>query len=256
MDFSIKKPSHLFVLLALIVVLLIVVVFPLLSFFGMFNSLQSAQMGGIPENIRLIFEIFALLIQIVILVVLLFIGVPWLWYSLVNKLTLKEMLFRLKLRFEEIDVAFLWGIIAVIVAFGIFFLIGAASTLLGFDLTDTSNIPEIQQYFSLPSIFILLIIQPVGEEIFFRGFLLDKINLLAGKEIAIFTTAVLFGMAHLSYGNIYPALMTGVLGILFGYVVIKTKNLNAAIIAHILFNIASLTLYTVGQYLNLEALIL
>ena len=102
----------------------------------------------------------------------------------------------------------------------------------------------------------IVVFQSTTEEIFFRGFLLDKINTLAGKEIAILTTAILFGMAHLSYGKIYPALMTGVFGILLGYVVMKTKNLNTAIIAHILFNITSFALYIASQSLNLEALIL
>ena len=77
-----------------------------------------------------------------------------------------------------------------------------------------------------------------------------------GKETAILTTGILFGIAHLSYAKIFPAIMTAILGILFAYIVIKTKNLNTAIIAHILFNLTSVTFYILGQTFNLEALIL
>ncbi|MFW6122185.1 MAG: CPBP family intramembrane glutamic endopeptidase [Petrotogales bacterium] len=256
MDFNIKKPTHILALFVLIIALLVLVILPFFSYLGMFSSLQSIQMEEVSGNFRLIFEIMALLIQIVLLVMLLFIGVPLLWYSLVNKLNLNGILSRLKIRFKGIDMVFLWSIITVIVGFAIFFAIGAVLTLLGFDLSDTSNIPEIESYFSLPSIFILLMIQPIGEEIFFRGFLLDKISCVAGKEVAIFSSAILFGMAHLSYGKIYPAIMAGILGILLGYVVMKTKNLNTAIVAHILFNVTSLTIYTVSKSLHLKALIL
>ena len=89
--------------------------------------------------------------------------------------------------------------------------------------------------------------QPIGEEIFFRGFLLDKINAMAGRETAIVLTSILFGMAHLTYGNIYPAILTGILGLILAYMVLKTKNLVTAIVAHIFFNVASVTLYIIGQ---------
>jgi len=256
MDFNIKKPSHILALIGLIIAFLIIIIIPLISYFGFFSSIQTVQIEKIPQNIRFIVEIIALLIQILILVIVLFIGVPWLWYLLVNKLSIKEMLNRIKLRFENLDIAFFWAIITVIVGFGIFFTIGIILLFFGFDPIETSNIPDIELIFSLPSIIILVVVQPVGEEIFFRGFLLDKINSLTGKETAILTTGILFGIAHLSYAKIFPAIMTALLGILFGYIVVKTKNLNTAIIAHILFNLTSVTFYVFGQSLNLESLIL
>jgi membrane protease YdiL (CAAX protease family) len=45
--------------------------------------------------------------------------------------------------------------------------------------------------------------------------------------------------------------MPMLMGILLGYIVIKTKNLTAAIIAHILFNMASFVLYLFSQNLGL-----
>ena len=85
------------------------------------------------------------------------------------------------------------------------------------------------------------------EEIFFRGFLLDKIKVISDQKTAIILTSFIFGIAHLTYGNVFPALMTGILGLILAYMVIKTKNLTTAIVAHILFNLTSVVLYFAGQ---------
>jgi membrane protease YdiL (CAAX protease family) len=103
---------------------------------------------------------------------------------------------------------------------------------------------------------ILIIIQPIAEEIFFRGFLLDKFKNLFGKNIAIFFSSLLFGLAHLSYGNIYPAILTFIIGLLLAVLVVKTKNLYSSIIAHILFNLISFSIYILGRYFQILPLIL
>ena len=76
---------------------------------------------------------------------------------------------------------------------------------------------------------------------------MEKFNSLVGKEAAIIVTALLFGIAHLSFGNVYPAIMTAVVGLLLAFLVIKTKNLYSAITAHILFNLASFSFYMLGK---------
>lgn len=242
MDFSIKKPTHIFALIMIIITFLIFIFLPVLSYFGMSFSTQTDQISGTQGSFGIIFEIILLLFQILI-VIGLFIIVPFLWYFIVNKFTLREIVYQLKLRVQGIDIAFLWGIVTAIVALVVIVAIGALFMSLGFDLKDASNIPDLELYFSLPSILFLIAFQPVAEEIFFRGFLLEKIDSLTGKKTAIITTAILFGIAHLSSGNIYPAFMTGVIGILLAFLVIKTKNLYSAITAHILFNLASFSMY-------------
>ena len=242
MDFSIKKPTHIFALIMIIITFLIFIFLPVFSYFGLSFSTQTDQISVTQGSFGIIFEIILLLFQILI-VIGLFIIVPFLWYFIVNKFTLREIVYQLKLRVQGIDIAFLWGIVTAIVALVVIVAIGALFMSLGFDLKDASNIPDLELYFSLPSILFLIAFQPVAEEIFFRGFLLEKIDSLTGKKTAIITTAILFGIAHLSSGNIYPAFMTGVIGILLAFLVIKTKNLYSAITAHILFNLASFSMY-------------
>ena len=249
MDFNIKKPSHVFAFIMLIVSFLVFIILPILSYFGVLSFTRTDQIIDIPESSRALFEITLLLFQIIFVVVL-FIVVPFLWYSLVNKLTLKEMFSRLKLRLERIDIAFLWGIISGIAMLAVVIVIGIILIKLGYGSEELSNIPDIEQYFSLPSMFLLITFQPICEEIFFRGFLLGKIDSIGGEKIAILVTAVLFGLAHMGYGRIYPVVITMVMGIILGFIVIKTKNLYSAITAHMMFNLASFILYIFGQFLS------
>ena len=103
----------------------------------------------------------------------------------------------MKLTFVNIDIAFLWGIVATIIIFLIFFAIEFLLIVLGFNPDDLGNIQDLEKYFTPASLFILVSVQPIAEEIFFRGFLLDKIGSFAGQNIAIFSTAILFGLAHM-----------------------------------------------------------
>jgi hypothetical protein len=244
MDFRITKPTHIFALLVLLFALFLLIISPILSFFGALPSTQDIEL---TEPIILIGAV---------IVILIFLGTPFLWYLLVNEFSIKEMLINLKIRKQGLDMAVLWAVVTVIVMFVIVIIIGLVFSQLGFIEEELTNIQDLAGNLSLGSMIFIIVFQSASEEIFFRGFLLEKIHSLAGKEIAIVSTALLFGIAHLTYGKIYPAVMTIVLGLLLGYIVIKTKNLNSAILAHVLFNVASYAFYLVYQSLDLKALIL
>ena len=123
----------------------------------------------------------------------------------------------------------------------------------GYDPNELSNIPDIQRLFSPITIFFIVGIQPIGEEIYFRGFLLEKIERYGGNWFSIAITATLFGIAHFSYGKIFPAMMPIVMGIVLGFIVYKTKNLYSAIVAHVAFNLTSLSLSYIGQEIMEQA---
>ena len=248
MDFNVGKLSHIFALLLLIGSFLLIFILPIITFFILTDS------PYLIENIN-ISETVALLSQLP--VILVFIVVPFFWYYTVNKLKLKEIFSRIRLVSQNIDEAFLWGILAAIGIFSLIFAIEIILIIFGLNPQDLSNIPDIQRLFSWPTIFLLVSIQPIGEEIFFRGFLFEKIEKHSGSVPAIFFTAFLFGLAHMSYGKIFPVLMPMVMGVILGFIVIKTKNLYSAIIAHVVFNVTSLTLAYLGwELLENFALIL
>ncbi len=242
MDFNYKKPLHLFALLLVLSSIFIILISPILSFFEFFPSTQSVEYQNIVENLDLMAEIFMLIFQLIFAFVF-FILFPLLWYLLVNSLSFKKTLTKIRLTLKNIDMAFLWGILTVGLIFAITFVLEFILQQSGADLSDLSNIPDLEALFSPAILFFLVAVMPVAEEIFFRGFLLEKFESFAGQNFAIMLTAVLFGVAHMSYGKIYPVIMPIVMGLLLGYIVIKTKNLYAAIIAHVTFNVTVIILY-------------
>lgn len=247
MDFSPSKPAHILAFLFLLGSVLFIFILPIVTFIVFYNT-------DYISNIT-ISEISAIISQMIVIGV--FILVPFLWYFLVNEEKFKGILSRIRLVSENIDMAFLWGIIGAVVIFVIIFFIELGLISLGHQAEDLSNIPDIQSLFSPITMFLLVGIQPVGEEIFFRGFLYEKFEKLSSPMISIVITSVLFGVAHMSYAKWFPALMPMLMGLILGYLVYKTKNLYSAIIAHVAFNLTSLTLAYLGQeLLNQTSLIL
>jgi len=248
MDFNIKKPLHILALILVTLSFFFIIIVPILSFAGTFPSTQSIEFQEVSESIKLISEIFFLIFQLV-LVYGLMVVIPFLWYFLVNNFNLKEIFSRIKLKSENIDKAFLWGITSAIVIFFAVFAIELLFIAMGHNAQELSNIPDIQKLFSWPVMFFLVAIQPLAEEIFFRGFIFEKIENFAGGIVAILVSSFLFGIAHMSYGKIFPVIMPILMGFILGYIVFKTNNLYSAIIAHITFNITSITLAYIGYEL-------
>ena len=243
MDFEFKKPSHLFSLFLILLTFAFIIVTPFLSFFGIISSTQNIT---ISENLSesIFFQIYLLVFQLLIVIGLLII-IPIIWYYIVNRYDLRKIFEKLKVTLKNIDNAFLWGIVTTIIIFLIFFIIEYLLIIIGFKPDDLGNIQDLEKYFTPVSLFILISVQPVAEEIFFRGFLLDKIGSFAGQNIAIFSTAILFGFAHMSYGKIYPVFFPMIMGIFLAYIVIKTRNIYSSILAHIFFNVTSFIIYFV-----------
>lgn len=240
MDFNYKKITHIFALLVLLFTFFLLIVIPILTFFDFFSSVD--EQVNITE--------FAVLIGSIITVCI-FIGAPFIWYLLVNEFKIKQMIKSVKLTINRIDEAFLWGIVAAVSMFIIVIAIGFLLYATGIVDRDAeiSNVEDLAGNLSIFSMVFIIVFQSIGEEIFFRGFLLERIDSFAGKNLAILITAILFGLAHMSYGKIYPVIMPIVMGILLGYIVLKTKNLFAAITAHMLFNFGSFILYLFSQSL-------
>jgi uncharacterized protein len=245
MDFNFKKPSHLVVVAGLFIALFLFVGYPLLSIF-LPSQISPSSLHLTPAQ-KTIMEIILLVFQFIIVFGGMII-VPVLWYLVINRVSVKEMLKRIYLRFERFQIVLPWSVVAIIAAFTVTIVIGLGFTLFTNTNPDKfSNIPDLLNLFSVPSLYILVTIQPFCEEFFFRGFLLNKISDMWGTKIAVVSTSILFGVSHLTYTYSYTAIMAVFLGLIFALVVVKTKNLYTSIIAHTVINVASLTLYFFGK---------
>lgn len=244
MDFDIRKPRHMLALILMVLSFFLVIVYAAISYFQPFPT--SSGIGNYSGVMQTIIEIYVLAFSLLFVIILMVI-IPVIWYTLVNNLRLHEIFRRLRLDKEGLETALVWGVIIAVAAF----ILSAAMDLIilqfGVDVSKMSNIPRLEQLFSLPTLLVLVTIQPIAEEIFFRGFLLEKISSMTTPWVGIISSAVLFGIAHLSYGMLYTAVMATMLGLLFGIAVARTKNLYSSIIAHILVNVTSITLFFFGK---------
>ncbi len=245
MDFNIKKPKHIIALLILLFAFFLIIVSPILSFVGYYPSTSDIELSEIVIVISSIFTIF------------IFVGVPYLWILLVNDTaSIKGFLKELNVKIKGLPMALVWAFVAVVLMFAIEIIIGLILYQLGYVNDEVSNVQDLAASLSIGSIIFVVIFQSASEEVFFRGFLLKKMDSLYGKEIAIVLSSVLFGLAHLSYANPYVGVMSALIGVVLGYFYIKTRNLVTVIAAHILFNSASFFLFFIYQSLGFEALIL
>jgi len=242
MDFNYRKPLHLLALLMMIGSIFVIIISPILTFFNVPSFDTPSNYDSLGYNLNLMLEAFILIFYLAFAFIF-FILFPLLWYVLVNDISIKKAFSRIRVTLENIDMAFLWGILTVFIIFGITFVLEFVLEQSGADMSDLSNVPDLEALFSPTILFFLVAIMPIAEEIFFRGFLMEKFEGFAGKNFAIFMSAVLFGIAHMSYGKIYPVIMPIIMGLLLGYIVIKTRNLFASIIAHVTFNVTVIVLY-------------
>lgn len=86
---------------------------------------------------------------------------------------------------------------------------------------------------------------PLFEEIMFRGFLLPSLTRYVPVWGSIILSAFLFAIAHMSLSEVLP-LMT--LGIILGFVYVKSRNLLAPMLLHSLWNSGTLlSLFILGS---------
>jgi membrane protease YdiL (CAAX protease family) len=243
MHFDKTKPLHIVSLVILIVVCLYLFLEPILTYTHLLPTVS-----GVTD--------FQIYLTGFILSLLIFIGTPVLWYTLVNSYTIHELLAALKLRSKGIDQAFLWGILAAVCMFIVAFIIDWI--LLYYHAISKETVDTLIQNAGEITVIsmILVTIYAITAEIFFRGFLLEKLDSFAGRNISILITALLYGIIHLSIGNITPIIIPILFGVILGFTVTKTKNLYSVIIAQIIYNFVILILVIVTQTLHVETTVI
>ena len=81
-------------------------------------------------------------------------------------------------------------------------------------------------------IFFLVICAPIMEEMFFRKFLIDRMRVY-GEKTAMITTGLMFGLFH---GNFSQFFYAAGLGMLFGYVYLRSGKIRYTIGLHMFIN--------------------
>jgi len=110
-----------------------------------------------------------------------------------------------------------------------------AQTLVeSFLITDSTSV-------FIANLLIVAVIPAIGEELLFRGTIQRILGeWFKNKHVAIITTAALFSFIHFQFYGFLPRM---VLGIIFGYLFIWSKNIFYPILAHFINNALGVTAY-------------
>lgn len=101
--------------------------------------------------------------------------------------------------------------------------------------------------------FKVVIMAPVIEELIFRGIILNGLRKNYPTVTAVFVSALLFSLFHL---NPWQMPATLVLGLLLGWILIRTRSIILAILGHALNNLLVLLTVTYYQQINSHAVYL
>ena len=160
-----------------------------------------------------------ILYSLMLLVVVMSIG-KWKNVSdFVSKLGIKKTNFR-----KEIVTAFIY--------LGALLLVSVVVELVMFSLglqEDLQQVTDVLQGANPADLFIILSIASFVEEIFFRGYLQRKTNLIFASFV--------FAYFHIIYGSISEIVGAFFLGLVLGTEYKKTNNLVAPILSHFFYNL-------------------
>lgn len=94
---------------------------------------------------------------------------------------------------------------------------------------------------------LLVFITSPGEEIFWRGFLQERLMRAWGKWPGFFVQAILYGAVHTFSGNPMLILSALVAGVFWGLAYALQRNLVPLIVSHALFTAVIFTLAPIGK---------
>jgi membrane protease YdiL (CAAX protease family) len=111
--------------------------------------------------------------------------------------------------------------------------------LTGSDI-ESEKMDEILRFFknNLPLILFTSITAGVTEELFFRGYLIPRLEILfKNTYLAILISSILFGLIHYRYGTLTQIIAPFFIGIILALHYQKHRNITIIIICHFLWNL-------------------
>jgi CAAX protease family protein len=165
-----------------------------------------------------------------------------LWVKMRHHVGLKA----LGLRFKPSDIGA--GVLAALLGLGIGAVINAivlsiAQEIQGKKVETPQQLPDINQRPQWFLAFIaVVIVAPLAEEMFFRGFLYQALRRWRGVPQGVLLSALFFGIAHVSI-IIIPAIFA--LGVILAYMFERRRSLGSTIAAHMTYNLIGFILIVV-----------
>ena len=129
-----------------------------------------------------------------------------------------------------------FGFIAALVA--VYAYVGIVRVLGLESLEPVSAISD-DSFYEHVSVVVLLgisavLVAPVMEEVFFRGFLIGALSRAWSAPIALLGSSAVFAALHFDVGSMIPFAL---IGLVFGALYLRAKSVAAVVIAHLGFNV-------------------
>lgn len=118
------------------------------------------------------------------------------------------------------------------------------STVTGRDMYNMNPVNELINQMDLLTISYVCLFGPIIEEYIFRWAILNRLRPY-GEKAAVLYTALMFGLMH---GNVAQFLYASVIGIILGYMAVKTGRMRYNCLLHILINSFSMLLSLVLMF--------
>jgi uncharacterized protein len=130
------------------------------------------------------------------------------------------------------------GTVSGLVLFGFFWL--SYQGIVIFDLPFERDIHKLYRWFA-PSIFweylSLVLVAAPGEELFWRGFILNRLLKYFNPIISIIVGAILYASVMIYSGEFILVLATFLCGLLWGALYLWKKSMPLVIVSHLIFDI-------------------
>lgn len=149
-------------------------------------------------------------------------------------------------------------IVALLMSFGVLYAGNSIGTFISTLIDtlrgrETADIVENALSMSSPlfSFIAVVIIAPILEELVFRSFVINRTRAY-GEKTAVVFSALLFGLYH---GNIQQFFYAFGLGLLFGFIYVRTGKARYTIFIHMIINFfSSIVAMLVLKYVDMEAI--
>ncbi|MGM0502872.1 MAG: CPBP family intramembrane glutamic endopeptidase [Bacillota bacterium] len=162
------------------------------------------------------------------------------WLRIVIAITVLNLMV---LAYQNYDFSFSlselsWGLISAVVLY-VIFAIGKnlSGLILAKSQEQIMNVYALKKDFNLFMISSVLVIVGGGEELFWRGFLQEKLMKGFGKKSGYILASVMYGLVHLWTGNFILVLAALTAGLFWGYLFLRNKSLTMVIISHITWDL-------------------
>ncbi len=160
-------------------------------------------------------------------------------YNALNKISLSAAKIKFKLRLWEY---FICVAVAVVSVFGCQFFIGGIDILLvkiGYHLKSELDIMPTNAGWYIFLLFAVSFLPAAFEELIFRGMLLNGLRERFGEWATIFLSGLMFALAH---GSLQQFVYPFILGVVLGWIAIRTGSTFASFLVHFLNNAIVITL--------------